>query len=219
MNKPGFFRRHYWTLLGTAAVLAASTLALYQRTWANPEESALEEFSGRRPVAAAVNEPASEPAPIVKEPTAAALQTAMQNYSDFNFPSELDLIEYTSERIGADLDLMLAIREAEKGRDGLQFGIMPTKAYKKNKTLRERDGTRRPYSSELEKQASWTACTIRKNMERYNTLPPKERKKYRDFIDFLGDRYCPVGADDPHGLNINWEGNVRSFYRKFSERN
>jgi len=34
-----------------------------------------------------------------------------------------------------------------------------------------------------------------------------------DFIIFLGNRYCPVGAEnDPTGLNKNWIGNVRYFY-------
>lgn len=56
---PDFFRRHRFKLLGTVAVLAAS--ALYQGTGANPEQTALEEFTGQRPVAAAVTEPALEP--------------------------------------------------------------------------------------------------------------------------------------------------------------
>ncbi len=33
-----------------------------------------------------------------------------------------------------------------------------------------------------------------------------------DFIVFLGNRYCPVGAsNDPKGLNKNWVKNVRYF--------
>lgn len=32
------------------------------------------------------------------------------------------------------------------------------------------------------------------------------------FIDYLGSKYCPVGAlDDPHELNVNWIRNV-SYY-------
>lgn len=31
-----------------------------------------------------------------------------------------------------------------------------------------------------------------------------------DFIEFLGSRYCPVGAaNDPKGLNKNWVKNVK----------
>ena len=34
-----------------------------------------------------------------------------------------------------------------------------------------------------------------------------------DFISFLGNRYCPVGAkNDPTSLNKNWIGNVKRFY-------
>ena len=34
-----------------------------------------------------------------------------------------------------------------------------------------------------------------------------------DFIIFLGNRYCPIGAsNDPKGLNKNWVKNVRYFY-------
>lgn len=36
-----------------------------------------------------------------------------------------------------------------------------------------------------------------------------------DFIEFLGSRYCPIGAkNDPTGLNKNWVKNVRYFYEK-----
>jgi len=39
-----------------------------------------------------------------------------------------------------------------------------------------------------------------------------------DFIDFLGNRYCPVGANnDPTGLNKNWKQNVRFWFNKLKE--
>jgi hypothetical protein len=35
-----------------------------------------------------------------------------------------------------------------------------------------------------------------------------------EFIDHLGDLYCPIGADnDPTGLNRHWKRNVRHFKR------
>ena len=43
------------------------------------------------------------------------------------------------------------------------------------------------------------------------------RKDYKqgDFIEFLGARYCPVGANnDPEGLNKNWVKNVKYFLLK-----
>lgn len=36
-----------------------------------------------------------------------------------------------------------------------------------------------------------------------------------DFIEFLGSRYCPVGAaNDPTGLNKNWVKNVKRILEK-----
>jgi len=36
-----------------------------------------------------------------------------------------------------------------------------------------------------------------------------------DFIEFLGSRYCPIGADnDPTGLNKNWVKNVKYFLER-----
>ena len=35
-----------------------------------------------------------------------------------------------------------------------------------------------------------------------------------DFIEFLGGRYCPIGAkNDPKGLNVNWIRNVKHFLK------
>ena len=37
----------------------------------------------------------------------------------------------------------------------------------------------------------------------------------KDFITFLGNRYCPVGAaNDPTGLNKNWIKNVTRLYKE-----
>lgn len=36
-----------------------------------------------------------------------------------------------------------------------------------------------------------------------------------DFLAFLGNRYCPIGAsNDPKGLNKNWLSNVRYFLKR-----
>lgn len=41
----------------------------------------------------------------------------------------------------------------------------------------------------------------------------KNWDKRGDFIEFLGSRYCPVGAkNDPTGLNKNWIRNVKYYY-------
>ena len=87
--------------------------------------------------------------------------------------------------------VLLAIRKAENGAQGREFGVLHPRALNQANSLRV--------------QAGWCAATIRKNFTRWVTAQDR-----RDFIDFLGDRYCPVGADnDPHGLNRHWKGNVR----------
>lgn len=71
--------------------------------------------------------------------------------------------------------------------------------------------TRHPYGI-LKKYKTTTprqACinTIKSNLKRW------DRKG--DFIQVLGNTYCPVGAkNDPTGLNKNWVRNVKYFYNK-----
>lgn len=66
-------------------------------------------------------------------------------------------------------------------------------------------------------------------LAKYKTTTPRQacintiRSKHKewialgskgDFIDYLGSRYCPVGAsNDPTGLNKNWIPNVRRFLK------
>lgn len=39
--------------------------------------------------------------------------------------------------------------------------------------------------------------------------------KTNDFIEFLGNRFCPIGApDDPKGLNKNWIKNMNYYLKK-----
>lgn len=53
--------------------------------------------------------------------------------------------------------------------------------------------------------------TIRNNYIRWQKFGTNKV----DFITFLGNRFCPVGAvDDPTGLNKNWVKNVESLVNK-----
>lgn len=55
--------------------------------------------------------------------------------------------------------------------------------------------------------------TINNNMARWQWA--RQNGDDRDFISFLGDRYCPLGAsNDPKGLNSHWKNNVRRAYGK-----
>ena len=60
-------------------------------------------------------------------------------------------------------------------------------------------------------QAGWCAATVQKNYDRWVKAGSKG-----EFVVFLGNRYCPVGADnDPDNLNRHWIGNVRKFHARF----
>jgi len=95
------------------------------------------------------------------------------------------------------LCILFAIRNAENGREGLEFGVMHPRAKDQPNSLRV--------------QAGWCASTVSKNYKRW-----LDSKEDIDFISFLGRRYCPVGAEnDPTKLNKYWITNVRGF----TERN
>ena len=92
--------------------------------------------------------------------------------------------------------IVAAIRYAENGGKGREYGILHPKV-------------KPTYRS----QAGWCAATVQKNYDRWTKAGSKG-----EFIVFLGNRYCPVGADnDPHGLNKHWIGNVTKFAERFSQ--
>jgi hypothetical protein len=90
---------------------------------------------------------------------------------------------------------------SENGGYRREFGILHPKC-EKQMDLRPNDT--------LDIQAGWCAATVVKNYQRW-----KQSGMEQDFIDFLGDRYCPVGAgNDPNGLNRHWVGNVTYWFGK-----
>ncbi len=118
----------------------------------------------------------------------------------FSFPEELSTILSVARRYFAEgkdypvnpYALLLAIREAERGRKGFEFGIVAAR------------------DTNLKTQTEWACATIKKNFERF------QKSGEEDFIAFLGKRWAPVGAEnDPEGLNRYWVDNVRYFYNLF----
>ncbi len=132
--------------------------------------------------------------------------------NDVDELSEDYIINYTAERVGVDVNLLKAIRKAENGGKGIEFGIIPTKKYENDKGIVE-NGEFRKYKNDFEKQASWCAWTIKRNLKRF------DKSNYDgDFISFLQEKYCPIGVEnDPDGLNKNWEDNVKDFYEEFTK--
>ena len=101
---------------------------------------------------------------------------------------------------GEDFLILLAIRKAENGAPGREFGILHPRALAEIEAQPKRS---------LDIQAGWAAATIVKNRQRWSELGYDY-----DFVKFLGNRYCPVESD-PEG-NKNWKRNVRFWYEKFT---
>ena len=111
-----------------------------------------------------------------------------------NLQVELPTITKAAERNGIQRDsddfrLLCAIRLAENGRPGREFGIMNPKA------------------NTLDKQAGWCAATIMNQHKRFGSA-----KVTPEFIHSLAKRYCPIGCDTDNGTNQYWERNVTYFY-------
>jgi hypothetical protein len=109
--------------------------------------------------------------------------------------SEYQTIIAAAKRNGLNADqtaILLAIRKAENGRAGREFGVLHPKAVDTN----------------IHTQAGWAAATIKKNAERFSKEVRSQKSEVRskEFIHFLADRYCPPSVD-PVG-NRNWKKNV-----------
>tara|TARA_R100000458_G_scaffold35132_1_gene32531 strand:+ start:1956 stop:2474 length:519 start_codon:yes stop_codon:yes gene_type:complete len=95
--------------------------------------------------------------------------------------------------------IVTAIRYAENGGDGKEFGILHPRV-------------KPTYRS----QAGWCSATVQKNYDRWNPSGPYDDTP-ESFIKFLGARYAPIGVDnDPNNLNANWVSNVTYYYNKFT---
>lgn len=85
--------------------------------------------------------------------------------------------------------IVAAIRHAENGRAGREYGVLHPRALGKS----------------YRTQAGWCAATVQKHYDRWVKAGRKG-----DFLESLARRYCPVGAgNDPTGLNRHWLKNVR----------
>lgn len=88
-------------------------------------------------------------------------------------------------------NLLYAIRQAEQGRTGREFGVLNPKA------MRYENDPQNSFPT----QAKWAAGTI--------------KKRYTGDLEKFRDRWAPLGADnDPKNLNKNWVKNVRFYMDK-----
>jgi hypothetical protein len=137
---------------------------------------------------------AAPPLPPPLPPIAAAFRSATLPVD------ERQVIRRTAERAGIDPALLQALRRAENGGPGREFGVLSVPA------------------PTYDDQARVAAETIRRNVERFEqrggqALDPASGRYTKEFIEFFSSRYAPVGAsNDPSGLNRHHAGNLVRLY-------
>jgi len=115
--------------------------------------------------------------------------------------TEGETIARVAAQVGCSASFLAAIRIAENGGAGREFGVLSQSA------------------PSYESQARVAALSIVNNTYRYVTTNsgkwPTDSKGgfLQDFIKFMQRRWAPVGAvNDPNGLNNNWYENVCKAY-------
>lgn len=149
------------------------------------------EYSCDGAVCVQVQPPAeTQPAWISKKDMTTIKRAAQRN--------KIKIMDPESGRFSDLFLIMLAIRRAENGPPGLEFGIKHPKCAAQIAA--------EPHRS-LDIQAGWAAATI---INIYFEWAADQMPG--EFIDFLGDRWCPKSVD-PVG-NVNWKKNVKSICRQ-----
>lgn len=120
--------------------------------------------------------------------------------------NEAAIIQQMAERSAIDSRFLEAIRRAENGGRGREFGVVSVPA----PTYRD--------------QARVAADTVRRNVERFeqtglHAVDPASGRYSDEFIRFFSSRYAPVGAaNDPSGLNRYHARNLIRLYAKLSPK-
>lgn len=114
---------------------------------------------------------------------------------------EQAIIAETARRKGVDPVALAAIRLAENGGPGREFGVLSVSA------------------PTYQAQADVTANSLKNSEARYRDargLSPKDGAGHYtpEFWQFFADRWAPIDAtNDPQGLNRHWFNNVTAFYQ------
>ena len=114
---------------------------------------------------------------------------------------EQHTIAHIAAQVGVPATFLAAIRIAENGGPGREFGVLSENA------------------PTYEAQCRTAALSIRNNQYRHivskGTWPiGKDGHLSSSFIVFMADRWAPHHADnDPNDLNANWPKNVERVYR------
>lgn len=176
-----------------------------------------ETTSARRPGSAPA-QPAPAPLPPLASafggtassaviPTPASDQAAPDVGPATSDPRDEDAqIREAAGRAGIDARFLHALRRAENGGPGREFGVLSVPA------------------PTYDEQARVAAESIRRSTERFErtgrqAIDPVTGRYTEAFIRFFSKRWAPVGAaNDPKGLNQYHAGNLLRLYAQFSSR-
>lgn len=149
--------------------------------------------------------PPAESAATATAATQPSLSTTDTPGNSVTLPDrEAAVIAREADRTSIDPALLVALRRAENGRPGREFGVLSVA------------------TGGLEGQARVAATTVRNTLARFEqgggvAVDPATRRYTEDFLRFLSARYAPVGApNDPSGLNRHHAANLIALYRKAS---
>lgn len=117
-----------------------------------------------------------------------------------DWDTEKPLIRVAAARRNLDPAFIMAIREAENGGPGIEFGVEPPGSY--------------DYAGQL----AVTVATVAHRLESYPGNPLARNANQQivynaRFLAYFASIWAPVGAtNDPHGLNANWLENCTKAY-------
>jgi len=117
--------------------------------------------------------------------------------------NEVIEIAEAAQKHGVPAAALCALRIAENGRPGREFGVLSVKA------------------ASYEEQVDVAAQSFKNSEARYSKATGKSARKdgryTTDFLTFFSARWAPIDADnDPQGLNLNHARNLIAAYGWFA---
>lgn len=169
----------------------------------------LEALSRLAPPSQPLVPPAVAPPPSATSspvpPAPAAQLDAEANSPTLAAPRTEDaVLKEVAQRTGIDPRFLQALRRAENGGPGREFGVVSVPA------------------PTYEDQARVAAETVRRNVERFEqtggqAVDPISGRYTEEFIRFFSNRYAPIGAtNDPNGLNRYHARNLIRLYAQLA---
>jgi hypothetical protein len=156
--------------------------------------------TSKAPIPASTPPSASVNAPSPESETSGEAKAAVGS------ASEEDLIRAAASQAAIDPRFLHALRRAENGGPGREFGVLSVPA------------------PTYQDQARLAAQSIRRSVERFDAqgrsaIDPVTGRYTEEFIKFFSSRYAPIGAgNDPAGLNRFHARNLIRLYAQLSPK-